>query len=116
SFGSLPGTQLSQELASTTLTALQAFNLGFPSLYLQGFGDPIVASTNPFYATYLQSSWKARKNLTLDLGMRYEVDGHRSPLPVDTNNVAPRFGFAWDPRASGKTTVRGGYGIFYAPT
>ncbi len=31
----------------------------------------------------------------------------------DRNNWAPRFGFAWDPRGDGKTSVRGGFGVFY---
>jgi outer membrane receptor protein involved in Fe transport len=31
----------------------------------------------------------------------------------DTNNLGPRFGFAWTPSASGKTSVRGAYGVFY---
>ncbi len=31
----------------------------------------------------------------------------------DKKNFAPRFGFAWDPTGSGKTSMRGGFGVFY---
>ena len=115
-FGELPGALLNPALPATfTINALQAFNLGLPQTYQQGFGDPTVASTNPYYGVYVQDSWKVRPNLTLDLGLRYELDDRRDPLPTDTNNFSPRFGFAWDPLKDKKTTVRGGYGIFYSP-
>lgn len=115
-FGSLPGSRLNPALPpSFALNALQAFDLGIPQTYIQGAGDPVVGSTNPFYAVFLQDSWKVRANLTLDIGLRYEVDTRKPPLPNDMNNVAPRFAFAWDPFGDKKTTVRGGYGIFHAP-
>lgn len=114
-FGPLPGALVSPALASTTITALQAFNLGLPQSYQQGFGDPVVGARNPLYAVYVQDAWKPLSNLTLNFGLRYEVDTHDPPLPSDRNNVSPRFGFAWDPFDDHRTTVRGGFGLFFAP-
>ncbi len=115
-FGPIPGFLVDGALAATTLTGLQAFNLGLPQFYQQGFGDPTVSATLPFFAVYAQDSWKVRPNFTLNYGLRYEVDDRKDPLPTDDNNFAPRIGFAWDPFNDGKTTIRGGYGIFYSPT
>lgn len=102
-------------LASTSINALQAFNLGLAQSYQQGFGDPIVRGTLPLIAFYAQDTWTPARNLTLNYGIRYERDKRRLPLPTDNNNFAPRFGFSWDPFRDRKTTIRGGYGIFYAP-
>lgn len=114
-FGPLPGAFVSPALASTTINALQAFNLGLAQSYQQGFGDGTVRATYPLYAGYIQDAWKVRPNLTLGFGVRYEVDTRKSPLPTDRNNLAPRFGFSWDPFSDGKTSMRGGYGLFFAP-
>lgn len=126
-FGTLPATFLlgsvpaalqpavAPVLAQFSLSPLQAFNLGLPQSYQQGFGDPIVRATYPLYAGYVQDTWKPVSNLTLNFGVRYEVDTRKKPLPTDKNNFAPRFGFAWDPSGDRKTTIRGGYGLFFAP-
>jgi hypothetical protein len=114
-FGTLPGQFVNAALASTTITALQAFNLGLAQSYQQGFGDPVVTATYPLYAFFVQDAWKPLPNLTFDFGLRYEVDTRKSPLPTDKNNLAPRFGFAWDPFNDHKTTIRGGYGLFFSP-
>jgi hypothetical protein len=114
SFGALPGSLVSPALAGTSLTALQAFKLGLPQFYQQGFGDPLFKKLLPFTAFYWQDSW-SRSGLTLNFGLRYERDGRASPLPTDNNNFAPRVGFSWDPRRDRKTVVRGGYGLFYSP-
>src|SRR5439155_25962909 len=100
---------------STTISGLQAFNLGLAQTYQQGMGNPTVSATLPFFGLYLQDSWKALPNLTLDVGLRYELEIHRAPMHTDTNNFAPRFSFSWDPANDKRTVVRGGYGIYYSP-
>ncbi len=111
-FGPLPGGLVNPVLASTTITSLQAFNLGLAQSYQQGFGNGIVSATYPLYAGYAQDEWRVTPKLTLNAGLRYEVDNRRAPLPTDHKEIAPRFGFAWSPDA--KTVIRGGYGIYYA--
>ncbi len=86
------------------------------------------------YGFFAQDDWRARKNLTINLGVRYDVQQMkqgptRNPnaalaaAGIDTarnnndhNNVAPRFGFAWNPAKSDRLVVRGGYGLFYGRT
>lgn len=113
-FGTLPGAFVSPQLATTSITALQSLDLGLPQSYQQGFGDGIVGGALPYWAVYGQDTWKAMSNLTLNFGLRYEVDHRRDPLRTYYGNIGPRVGFAWDPFKKSKTIVRGGYGIFYA--
>jgi len=116
-FGDLPGAVLGIPGLpdSFMLNGIQAFNLGLAQSFLFGTGDPTVSGNHPYYGFYAQDSWRVLHNLTLDVGLRYEIDRRISPVPTDWNNFAPRFGFAWDPFSDQKTTVRGGYGIFYSP-
>ena len=99
----------------TTLSALQLAALGVPQFYQQGFGSGLIKAMNPLVAGYWQDSWSLRSNLTLNYGLRYELDKRYAPLHTDTNNFAPRVSFAWDPFKDHKTVVRAGYGIFYSP-
>jgi hypothetical protein len=126
-FGDLPGAVLSPCLANpascglastvapATVNALQAAALGLPQSYIQGFGSGVIADANPLIAGYWQDSWSLRSNLTLNYGLRYELDKRYAPQHTDTNNFAPRVSFAWDPFGNHKTVVRAGYGIFYSP-
>ena len=90
-----------------------------------------------FYSLYAQDDWQVRPGLTLNLGVRWddssvptEVNGlianlrHREDPATSVGdplwknkigNLAPRLGFAWTPFSSGKTSVRGGFGLFYVP-
>jgi hypothetical protein len=94
------------------------------------------------YDFYFQDNWKVRRNLTVDIGLRWEgklaprSDAGRIRRPNqlmtpgaaptntarwepgalyddDWNNVSPSIGFAWDPFNTGKTSVRGNYRIAY---
>ena len=103
-------------LSPAEISSLQSASLGLPQYYQQGFtNNAYVAYTTALSSMFWQDAWKVRSNLTLNFGVRYELDGQYTPLKTDTNNVAPRFSFAWDPTNSHKMVVRGGFGMFYAP-
>ena len=55
SFGSLPGGVISPQLATTGITALQAFDLGLPQSYVVGFGVPRIAATFPMSVCTLKT-------------------------------------------------------------
>src|SRR6202140_2321849 len=115
-FGSLPGFLVSPQLASTTINPLQSATLGLPQVYQQGFGDPTYPYyTRPLTAFYAQDSWKVIPSLTLNFGLRYDLDTQFSPLTTYKKDFGPRVSFAWDPFKNHKTVIRGGYGIFYGP-
>jgi len=100
--------------ADTQLTSLQAFNLGVPSLWQQGFGNPGFPARQHNLGSFSQVMWKVKPGLTLNLGARLNYDGE--PEPLDKNiSVSPRVGFAWDPFGKGETVIRGGFGTFFAP-
>jgi hypothetical protein len=85
---------------------------------------------NNHFAFFAQDDWRVSRNLTVNLGMRYEIDtnvnnnsryANRNPIVQsfyrgdrnrDINNFAPRVGFNWAAN-DGKTSIHGGYGIYY---
>ncbi|HLK33727.1 MAG TPA: TonB-dependent receptor, partial [Terriglobales bacterium] len=99
---------------ATNLSAIQAFDIGLPFTYRQGYGNPVWEGWSHNVGSYVQDSWKVSRNFTLDFGGRMDWSGEAAPIPHHTN-FSPRLGFAWSPGSDGKTVIRGGGGVFYAP-
>ncbi len=80
--------------------------------------------TRHVWGAWIQDDWSITNSLTLNLGLRYDLDsnGHSEKtvfkpwlpggLPIEKTNFAPRTGFAF--KIDDRTAVRGGYGLFYA--
>lgn len=95
-----------------TFSSLASFLTGNYSGYAQTFGNPVVRQRNPNVGIYAQDEWRASSRLTLNAGLRYDLQ-FLETIRTDTNNVSPRFGFAWMPTASQDLVVRGGVGLFF---
>jgi len=126
--------------------SLESFGSGLAGAPLPIAGDKYVQSfsgegkpgnraspNSTEFAAFFEDDWRVRQTLTLNLGMRYDVQvmagatvKNPSPalaaagldtsfVPLDANNFAPRIGFAWSPLRE-RLVVRGGYGLFYPRT
>ena len=116
---------------NNTLTFLQD---GVPdSLAERSNGDPVYYGDQAALYTYVNDNWRIKRNLTLNLGVRYEYTtipytkrlqdlNQAASVPglidfsspkAPTNNWGPRIGFAYSPGDSGKTSIRAGAGIAY---
>jgi outer membrane receptor protein involved in Fe transport len=93
-------------------SSLANFQKGIYSTFTQSFGNPVVPQTNPNIGFYGQDEWKLTPQLTLNLGLRYDLQFLKT-ISTDTDNISPRFGFAWSPYRNRGTLVRGSFGLFY---
>jgi hypothetical protein len=75
-------------------------------------GNPQASVSQLDLGVFLQDDWRARKDLTLSAGLRYETQSN-----ISSNfNFAPRLAFAYSPGAGARqpqTVIRGGFGVFY---
>ncbi|HSA91483.1 MAG TPA: TonB-dependent receptor [Terriglobales bacterium] len=108
------------------LTPLRAFAHEVPRFYSQNFGSAASHPDTREYALFAQDTIRVTDRFALTLGVRWDLQTFRSDrlvtnpiwpdsgkVPTDTNNVAPRVGFALSFGEGRPWVVRGGYGIFY---
>ena len=112
-------------------TAASIANLRNPVSFTASFPDTVRKMQNYWINWYVQDEWKPRANLTLNYGIRHDIQ-HRSfnnqislvgreslsqfinpDSRGDYNNLGPRVGMSWDLRDDGQTVVRAAYGRFY---
>jgi Carboxypeptidase regulatory-like domain/TonB dependent receptor len=80
-------------------TYTQPLNLGIDSYVLKQW----------MLTGFVQDDWKVTPDFTLNLGLRYD----RQTITNAKKNFAPRIGFGWHPGGDARTSIRGGYGIYY---
>lgn len=94
-----------------------------PILFLFGEGSSDVTTDTTRFGAFVQDDWRPTSNLTVNLGLRYDLDtdgnnpDFEHPLvpdgrDEDTDNFQPRVGFSWDIQGNGRHVVRGGAGLF----
>jgi hypothetical protein len=114
------------------LSPIQAYGAGLPGDFIQGIGKPNDSFRNLPIGMFWQDAWRIRPNITLNFGVRYDVEippkfkapgtlaesgyqflGLQKGIQTDKNNFQPRIGLAWDPKGDGKNVIRASYGLFF---
>ncbi|MGH7651202.1 MAG: TonB-dependent receptor domain-containing protein [Gemmatimonadaceae bacterium] len=126
----------------------QVYNYASPFQLRYGTGDPFLKANNKEIGTYIQDDWSPVKQLTLNLGIRWDYEtnmlnsGHVTDpagadtlrryaanlaTPLDLNRYIgtgnnrkpfkgafqPRFGFSYSVDKAARTTIFGGWGLYY---
>ncbi len=85
-------------------------NINNVSSYTQSYGNANYIVQDTLWALFVQDDYHLRRDLTLNLGLRYD----RQTFTDSQKNFAPRVGFAYDWLGQGRTVVRGGFGLYYS--
>lgn len=111
--GSEPGTAIlgTFTFRNTTTAPFDQLTLADVQNYQQpiNFGISSYKLTQWLYTGFVQDSIHLSRDLTVDAGLRYD----RQDLTDAKKNFAPRVGFGWHPWADARTSIRGGYGMYY---
>jgi hypothetical protein len=91
-----------------TFSDLDAFNAGRATTFTRNTGDPLLTTAQTQLGIYVQDDFRASKSLSVSGGLRQERQS-----TIGGIHVGPRGGAVWSPFRSGKTTVRGGGGVFF---
>jgi hypothetical protein len=115
------------QVGALPLSPLRAYAHQVPRYYLQNFGDAESHPDTAEYAGFVQDIVRINRHFALKLGVRYDLQTFDSAnlvtnplwpdtgkLPLDTNNFAPRAGFAWTVGDVNPLVLRAGFGIFYS--
>ena len=111
--GSEPGTAIlgTFTFKSTTTKPFDQLTLADVQNYTQPINFGISSYELPqwLFTGFVQDSIHLRRDLTVDLGLRYD----RQTLTDATKNFAPRVGFGWHPGGESRLSIRGGYAMYY---
>ena len=111
--GSEPGTAVlgTFTFKNTTTAPFDQLTLNDVQQYTQpiNFGISSYVLKQWLYAMFVQDSIRVHRDFTLDLGLRYD----RQTLTDANKDFAPRVGFGWHPGGNSRTSIRGGYGMYY---
>jgi hypothetical protein len=95
-----------------TFSSLANLQAGRYVTFQQAFGEPSQFQANPNAGFFVQDQWRARPDLTINAGLRYDLQWLPDPIQTDKNNFAPRLGIAYAP-GDRKTVIRASYGLYF---
>ena len=95
-----------------SFTSMANFLTGTYSTFGQAFGKTDWFQTNPNVGWFVQDEWKPRRGLTINAGVRHDVEWLADNIQTSTHNFSPRIGLAFAP-GDRKTVIRAGFGQYY---
>jgi outer membrane receptor protein involved in Fe transport len=98
-----------------SFTSLANFLAGRYGSFQQAFGEPETHQTNTNIGIFTQDEWRLSPRITINAGLRYDVQMLPSLVETDTDNISPRLGVSWDVRGDGRSVLRAAAGTYYAP-